>query len=273
MINKNQDARDGASTGSTNGGSPSVAGTDDPISRLCAAAAPATLAGSLLAAPAAERAAYAARIAAAGAWVHLDLIDDAYPLGAGVSSDLLAELADLRDRLDVHLLVSDPASTLEEVLDHRPARVTIQVENVPDPRGPYLATAARACAEVGTDLWVGIAPRTPLDVVDEVRASVEGVLVMLAEPGRAGTVAQPAMVSRAAALRHLPCGVDGGVTEQGFADLNSAGVNHIVMGRRLWSLAGAHSATHGETRTPASGPTPMTTTRGRGASDDHPTQS
>lgn len=206
---------------------------------LCAAAAPATLAGSLLAAPDDQRTAYAHRLAEAGAWVHLDLIDHAYPLGVGVSPDLLGELGAHRDRIEVHLLVSDPIRALPTVLTHRPARVTLQVEDVAAPRGPRLAEAAQASAAVGTELWLGIAPESSLDVIDEVRASVEGILVMLAEPGRVGTVAQPAMVSRVAALRELPCGVDGGVTERAFTDLNSAGVNHIVMGRRLWALASA----------------------------------
>ena len=229
----------GGST-SVTGGSTSVrGGSTDVVRELCAAAAPATLAGSLLAAPADERAAYAHRLAAAGAWVHLDLIDHAYPLGVGVSPDLLAELDTLRDRIEVHLLVSDPVRVLPTVLTHRPARVTIQVEDVAAPHGPRLAEAAQACAAAGTALWVGIAPETPADVVDAVRASVDGVLVMLAEPGRAGTVAQPALVERVAALRALPSGVDGGVTERAFPDLTAAGVDHVVMGRRLWALTRA----------------------------------
>ena len=261
MINKDERA-EVASTGATGvgGGSTHVS---DVVRKLCAAARPAALAGSLLAAPPGERAAYGEALAGAGAWVHLDLIDDAYPLGGGVSADLVAELSELRARLDVHLLVTDPAADLASVLAHRPARVTIQVENLPTPRGPHLAAAARSCREAGTDLWVGIAPATSLDVVDEVRTSIDGVLVMLAEPGRAGTVADPALVSRAAVLQDLPCGVDGGVTEHAFADLNDAGVNHIVMGRRLWALVSASETPPDDESRTRTAPEPATS-RGRG---------
>jgi pentose-5-phosphate-3-epimerase len=200
-------------------------------------ASPATLAGSLLAAPDGLHLPYAEALAEAGAWLHVDLIDDAYPLGAGVPEHLLPALASSGAHLDIHLLVREPAHWMERVIEHRPDRITIQLETLRRPWAWRLKRLRELCRHNGTALWVGLAPSTPPDEAAGALAVADGVLVMLAEPGRPGIVADPRMVSRLTELGDLPRGVDGGVTETAFAAIRAAGGSYLVMGRRLWSLA------------------------------------
>jgi pentose-5-phosphate-3-epimerase len=207
------------------------------IDALRREARPAELAGSLLAAPADGRRAYAGVLANAGAWLHVDLIDDAYPLGAGVSEALLPELVAHRAPVDVHLLVREPRAWLPRVIEHRPDRVTVQLETLRQPWTPELERLRALCRVGGAELWAGLAPGTQPVAAAEALAVVDGVLVMLAEPGRPGTTADPRMVDRLAELPGVPRGVDGGVTEGAFEAIRDVGGSYIVMGRRLWSLA------------------------------------
>ena len=209
----------------------------DAIEALRAAAAPATLAGSLLAAPPQDRLSYATVLADAGAWLHVDLIDDAYPLGVGVSPQLLPTLAALGAPVDVHLLVAEPHRSLPDVLAAHPARVTVQLENLTDPWTDALTSMREHCATVGAQLWAGVAPSTPMRDVLALQPLVDGILIMLAEPGQARTSADPDLLQRLHELSATSRGVDGGVTEHAFADIREGGGSYAVMGRRLWALA------------------------------------
>lgn len=209
------------------------------IHDLCRRASPATLAGSLLAAPARDQAAYAGVLAQAGVWLHVDLIDGAYPLGAGVSEGLLPELVTHGAPVDVHLLVRDPQRWLARVIAHHPDRVTVQLETLQQPWTPVLERLRDLCRAGGVELWAGLGPGTQPTAAAEALAVVDGVLVMLAEPGRPGTTADPRMVARLADLSGVPRGVDGGVTEDAFEAIRNLGGSYLVMGRRLWSLASA----------------------------------
>jgi pentose-5-phosphate-3-epimerase len=213
------------------------------IDELRRQAAPVRLAGSLLAAPPEGRSAYAGVLAQAGAWLHVDLIDGAYPLGEGVSEALLPELVAQGAPVDVHLLVRDPEYWLARVVEHRPDRITVQLETLQQPWPPALERLHELCRAAGVELWAGLAPGTrPADAA-EVLAVVDGVLIMLSEPGRPGTTADPRLVDRLAELPDIPRGVDGGVTEDAFEAIRAAGGSYLVMGRRLWALASSAQLT------------------------------
>lgn len=189
----------------------------------------AELSGSLYAVPPAQRATVAQLLSERKIWLHADVFPDT---AAGVSLDLIVQLADAGvGPLDVHPLAVE---ALDETLDRvcRPgiARVTFPFEDVPDP--PAVAARIRAA---GASPWLAISPGTTLEACAEALPHVDGLLVMLLEPG---TLAQSdlallAKVSRASAAR--PVGVDGGVGEGNLGDVLAAGTSYVVIGRSLFA--------------------------------------
>lgn len=196
---------------------------------------PAQLAGSLLAAPNDQQLRYAQLLTEANAWVHVDLIDAAYPAGAGVRPEILDDLVQLGCRLDLHLLLDDPLTSLDAVLRYRPHRITVQCEDLFPDAVADIANLTRKCHAARSQLWIGIAPTTDPDTVGSLLDRADGTLIMLSDPGRPGAVRQPAMINRLYRIRAQELAVDGGVTEEIFPDLRQARVSHTVIGRWLWS--------------------------------------
>lgn len=185
-------------------------------------------AGSLYAVPPAHRPAMARLLAEQKIWVHADVFADAR---AGVSLDLIRQLAEEgTGPVDVHLLTAGALEALDVVCRPGIARVTFPFEGVPDP--PAVATPIRAA---GAAPWLAIAPGTALEACADALSHVDGLLVMLLEPGSRGR-SDPALlpkVRQASAAR--PAGVDGGVGEGNLGDVLAAGAAYVVIGRRLFT--------------------------------------
>jgi ribulose-phosphate 3-epimerase len=112
------------------------------------------------------------------------------------------------------------------------ARVTVPFESTPDLR--QAATAIRA---VGAEAWVAIAPATPLTRLESCLDVVDGVLVMLIQPGSTDR-ADSALVGKVAlASQRTAVGVDGGVTDSVIDACLAAGARYVVAGRRLFGAA------------------------------------
>jgi ribulose-phosphate 3-epimerase len=187
------------------------------------------LSGSIYAVPPAQRPAVAQLLAEQMIWVHADVFADAR---TGVSLDLIGELADGGvGPVDVHLLTAGALEALDVVCRPGVAQVTFPFEGVPD--DPAVAARIRAA---GARPWLAIAPGTTLEACADALPHVDGLLVMLLEPGTSGR-SDPAIlakVSRASAA--MPVGVDGGVGEDNLGDVLAAGATYVVVGRRLFPV-------------------------------------
>lgn len=192
------------------------------------------LSGSLYAVSLADRPAAAELLAEQKLWVHADVFADTR---AGVSLDLIGQLAAGGvGPVDVHLLTAGALDALDVVCRPGIARVTFPFEEVPDP--PAVATRIRAA---GARPWLAISPATTVEECTDALPHVDGLLVMLLEPGTRSR-ADPALlakVSRASAAR--PVGVDGGVGEDILSDVLAAGASYVVIGRRLFAATAASS--------------------------------
>ena len=86
-----------------------------------------------------------------------------------------------------------------------------------------------------------IAPGTTLEACADALPQVDGLLVMLLEPGSRGRPdsALLAKVSRVSAA--MPVGVDGGVGEGNLGDVLAAGATYVVIGRHFFPVTTASS--------------------------------
>jgi pentose-5-phosphate-3-epimerase len=187
------------------------------------------LAGSIYAVPAPDRAAVAGLLAEQKLWVHADVFSNS---DQGVSPGLIVELADSgAARIDVHLLSRGALDALDTVCRPGVARVTVPFENVDD-----IAGIAQRVRAAGAQPWLAVAPGTALEECVDAARHVDGLLVMLLEPGTRSRPDLKLLSKVADARGQYPVGVDGGVGEANLAKVLAAGASYVVIGRRLFTV-------------------------------------
>ncbi|MEV7342174.1 hypothetical protein [Streptomyces sp. NPDC093544] len=197
----------------------------------------ATLAGSIYAVAEADRLAAAERLGRAGLWIHADvIIDDRTHRGVDLS--LVRTLAERRiGPLDIHVIAPELDGLIDEICAQEVDRVTFPFESCAD----YTAVAdtAERIRASGAAAWLAVAPATELSAVRPCFDLLDGLLVMLIEPGSTGA-ADPALATKAGQARpSLPAGVDGGVDARNLGACLQAGAEYVVSGRALLSVTPA----------------------------------
>ncbi|MGA8209175.1 MAG: hypothetical protein WB798_03365, partial [Nocardioidaceae bacterium] len=146
-----------------------------------AAALGLTLAGSVIARPPADRIDLARSLTATGHWVHADRIEGSYRGQAGVSFHEVHDLAAVPGiRLDVHLMVDDPAAELTGLPRRGLSRITLQCEDLHD-----LAPLVRRSRTYADEVWLAV-HHGPVDASRLEQSGADGVLVLLTPPGQPG---------------------------------------------------------------------------------------
>jgi pentose-5-phosphate-3-epimerase len=190
------------------------------------------LAGSIYAVPAPDRTEAARLLAGRRAWVHADVFADARD---GVGLDLIAALADGGvGPVDVHLLTADALAPLDVVCRPGIARITFPYEDVED----VGAVAGRIRAS-GVQPWLALSPGTTLARCADALDHVDGLLVMLLEPGDRGASDLALLAKVTEARGRLPVGVDGGIGEADVSRVLAAGASYVVVGRQLFPATGS----------------------------------
>lgn len=220
------------------------------IASWAAGLQPAIVAASIYALPPADRIRGARAAHDAGCWVHVDVIlrhrEGAGLRSVGVTLDQLAAVtAAIPDAaVDVHLiLLGDAPDDLrdravdevgERLVQLSPTRLSA-TPAILDRLGPRLR-AANPEVELWGELWPGLEWSGV--------TSVDGVLVMLIEPG----TKQLAHPDRLAAVAHvaarLPAGVDGGISREAAGEAMRRGASYLVLGRSLFDTVSAAPRGH-----------------------------
>jgi Ribulose-phosphate 3 epimerase family len=191
---------------------------------------PGKLAGSVYAVPSAARRQIASELARAGLDVHVDMMaaDEGLPVGVSVT-ELRAIAASVPGaRVGVQLIGSTAFvdALLPAVLSTRPAKVFLPWHSFTEERVQAVRAAGCAAWIALWNEWDGLgAPGWP--------AAPDGALVMLLEPGTAGTCQLSRLALATACAAELPVIVDGGVTEEVAPLCITAGVESMVVGRAL----------------------------------------
>jgi ribulose-phosphate 3-epimerase len=197
------------------------------------------LAPSLLAADLADLAGAAAFCAAHGAdLLHLDVMDGAFVPNLTFGAPVLAALRrHTALAFDVHLMVEDPDSMLEAVLTTRPAIVSVHAEAC-----RHLDRTLATIGAAGARRGVAINPATPVEVLSDVLAVTDVVVVMSVNPGFGGqrfldyTLEK---VRRLVALRRnrglaFDIEMDGGLDLETLPRAAAAGIDLAVVGSALF---------------------------------------
>ena len=172
-------------------------------------------------------------------WIHFDVMDGRFVPNLTVGPIVLDALRKVtRVPFDVHLMIEEPLSTLDQYLDAGASRVAVHVE-----AEPHLHRFAQHVRGRGVSPGVAINPGTALTSLDEALLFVDFVLVMTVDPGWGGQAFIEGSLDRVARLSEMirrsgsraTIAVDGGVGPGNIGDLVRAGARHFVAGASVFS--------------------------------------
>lgn len=141
--------------------------------------------------------------------------------------------------IDVHLMVEDVASYIEEYIPFSPNRITFHYEacNTKEEVLKYIKMIKEEEIKVG----LSIKPDTDVEEIYEFLPFVHMVLVMTVEPGKGGQALIPERLEKVKKLKQyikenaieIDIEADGGINLQTMADVKNAGVDIAVVGSAI----------------------------------------
>ena len=176
------------------------------------------------------------RVTESGADVlHVDVMDGHFAPNLSVGPSFVRSIRRYTDLpLDVHLMVTDPATYIERFADAGADSITFHVEATDDPGG----LIARL-GELGLGAGVTLRPGTAAESLAGVVGDVDLVLVMTVEPGYGGQEFMDNMLAKVAAVRGMLSGdrrleVDGGIIPRTASMCRAHGADVFVAGTSLF---------------------------------------
>ncbi len=168
-------------------------------------------------------------------YLHVDVMDGAFVPNLGLGVDYIRGLRQLTGiPLDLHLMVMNPEYKLQW-LGIQPTDIvsihyesTHQVQRALDWLGPY-----------GCRRFLAINPATPICTIEEVLGDIDGINLLMVNPGFAGQRMAHGAMGKAARLREflaqrgredLALEVDGNITNENAEALRGLGAGMFVAG-------------------------------------------
>lgn len=172
------------------------------------------------------------RVTAAGAGVlHVDVMDAHFVPNLSMGPGFVRSVRRYTDLpLDVHLMLTDPATYIERFADAGADSITFHVETAADP-----ARLIGRLRELGLGAGVTLRPGTPAEALRAAIRDVDLVLVMTVEPGYGGQEFMGNMLAKIAAVRGMlearqRLEVDGGINAETAAWCRARGADVFVAG-------------------------------------------
>lgn len=171
--------------------------------------------------------------------IHVDVMDGHFVPNLTIGPPVVRALARVaRMPLDVHLMIANADETLGWYLEAGAQMVTVHAEAC-----RHLHRVIGAIHAAGAQAGVALNPGTPVDVLSEVVADLDLVLVMSVDPGFGGQrfiPGTPAKIARLAALcaaagSHAAISVDGGIDATTAPLVVAAGASILVAGSAVFA--------------------------------------
>ena len=198
------------------------------------------VAPSILAADFARLAEEIQAVEAAGAdLIHIDVMDGHFVPNLTIGPGVVAALRPhTKLPFDVHLMVSPVDPLVPAFAEAGADIITVHPE-----AGPHVHRTVQLIKSLGKKAGVALNPATPAEVLDNVMADIDLILVMSVNPGFGGQkfiASQTAKIARiremiSAAGRSIDLEVDGGITPDTVSRVIAAGANILVAGTAVFS--------------------------------------
>ncbi|EGL82601.1 ribulose-phosphate 3-epimerase [Caldalkalibacillus thermarum TA2.A1] len=180
-------------------------------------------------------------------WIHIDVMDGHFVPNITMGPLVVEAIRPLTDLpLDVHLMIEEPEKYIQDFVKSGADLITVHQEAC-----RHLHRTVYQIKEAGVKAGVAINPATPVEMVREILADVDLVLLMTVNPGFGGQTFIPTVLTKVKRCRqwaeeqglsHLYLEVDGGVNEHTASLCRQAGANVLVAGSAIFSAADRREA-------------------------------
>lgn len=168
-------------------------------------------------------------------FLHIDVMDGNFVPNFGLGVDYIRGLRELTDiPLDIHLMIKNPEYKLQWLGLKPSDTVSIHSEST------FQVQRALDCLHTyGCHSFLAISPATPINSLEEVLDDIEGINLLMVNPGFAGQKMVASTLKKAAKLKKfldeneksdLDIEVDGNITLENGKKLKKLGANIFVAG-------------------------------------------
>ena len=168
-------------------------------------------------------------------YLHIDVMDGEFVPNFGLGSDYIRGLRELtKIPLDIHMMVASPEYKFKWVGIQSTDTVSIHYEST-----TQIQRALDWLAEFGCRRFLAINPATPIYVLEEVLDYIDGINLLMVNPGFAGQKIVSSTIKKAERLvkflsdrgkQHIEIEVDGNITFENAKILRNIGANMFVAG-------------------------------------------
>ncbi len=168
-------------------------------------------------------------------YIHVDIMDGNFVPNFTLGTDFCKGLKmGTEIPLDIHLMVNKPEEKLAWFGIGAGDYVSVHYEST-----PHICRALQKIRELGGNPMVALNPGTPICVLEDMLALIDGVLIMTVNPGFSGQKLIPGMIDKIRCTRefldrrgysHVEIEVDGNVSLENARKMSDAGANIFVAG-------------------------------------------
>ncbi|MBX2924092.1 MAG: ribulose-phosphate 3-epimerase [Chitinophagaceae bacterium] len=174
-------------------------------------------------------------------WYHLDVMDGRFVPNISFGLPVIAKMREATEKpFDVHLMIEEPGKYAADFKLAGADHLTVHYEAC-----PHLHRNIQQIKNLGMKAGVAVNPHTPVQVLQDILADVDIVLIMSVNPGFGGQDFIPHSLTKIQALRQRVdqlalktiIEVDGGITEANAAEVVRAGAHSLVIGTTVFRAA------------------------------------
>ena len=170
-------------------------------------------------------------------FIHLDIMDGHFVPNLSFGPPIIKSLRNLTKLpFDVHLMVSNPDTLLDEYVNAGANIITVHVEAC-----NHLARTLSYIKSKGCKAGVAINPHSDIQFIENVIEDLDLILVMTVNPGFGGQKFIKSMVKKISSVkeiistRDIFLEVDGGITKGNSKEVIKAGANVLVAGTSVFN--------------------------------------
>ena len=169
-------------------------------------------------------------------FIHLDIMDGHFVPNLTFGPPIIKSLRNLTKLpFDVHLMVSNPDTLLDEYVYAGANIITVHVEAC-----NHLARTLHYIKSKGCKAGVAINPHTDIQFIENVIEDLDLILIMTVNPGFGGQKFIKSMVKKISLVKEIISSrdifleVDGGITKENSKEVINAGANVLVAGTSVF---------------------------------------